>query len=103
MENLIYAVVAAVIGVMGTMITSLIRDRRSRGPKIDESQIKTSIEKIITELNIDEAHFYILNDNKKFSTEKEMKFKFKSKGVKLNTGNGVEELRFLFQLQKTRK
>ena len=87
MENLVYAVIAAVIGVMGTMITSLIRDRKTKGSKIDESEIKTSIEKIVTELNIDEAHFYILSDNRKFSTEKEMKFKFKSKGAELNSGN----------------
>ena len=88
-ENVIYAIVAAVIGVMGTIITSLIKERRSRGRGVDESQIKSSIEKIVTEFNVDNVHFYILNDNKKFSTEKDMKFKFKSKGAIKEFNEGV--------------
>jgi hypothetical protein len=80
LENLIYAGIAAIIGIGATVITTLIKRGRG-GKKVDEEKIKLNIEKIINELNISDVHFYILNENKNFSTEKEMKFKFNSKGA----------------------
>jgi hypothetical protein len=86
LENLIYAGIAAIVGVAATVITTLIKRGRGGG-KVDEEKIKLNIEKIINELNIGDVHFYILNENKNFSTEKEMKFKFKSKGARVVSSN----------------
>ena len=85
-ENMVYAAIAAIVGAAATVITTLIKHRKSRN-NIDEEKIKLNIEKIVNELNIGDVHFYILNENKNFSTEKEMKFKFKSKGSDLVSNN----------------
>ena len=77
LENIVYASIAAVVGGIATVVTSMIRRKRSL-TKIDEDGIKLNIEKIVNELNIKDVHFYILNENKDFSTENTIKFKFKS-------------------------
>ena len=80
LENIIYAAIAAIIGAGATIVTTLIKQKKSEG-RVNEEKIKLNIEKIVNELNVDNVHFYILNENKNFSTEKDMKFKFKSKGA----------------------
>ena len=77
LENIVYASIAAVVGGIATVVTSMIRRKRSL-TKIDKDGIKLNIEKIVNELNIKDVHFYILNENKDFSTENTIKFKFKS-------------------------
>jgi len=86
LENIIYAAIAAIMGAAATIATTLIKQKKS-GSKIDEEKIKLNIEKIVNELNVDNVHFYILNKNKNFSTEKDMKFKFKSKGASTGSHN----------------
>lgn len=77
LENIIYASIAAIVGAGATVFTSMIKQKRTCR-KIDEAGIKTNIEKIVNELNVKDVHFYILNENKNFSTENTIKFKFKS-------------------------
>tara|TARA_Y100000592_G_scaffold58634_1_gene91775 strand:+ start:1565 stop:1951 length:387 start_codon:yes stop_codon:yes gene_type:complete len=86
LENLIYATIAAVVGAAATVITTVIKQKKDCR-RIDEEKIKLNIEKIVNDLNVGDVHFYILNENRDFSTENTIKHKFKSNAANMSSNN----------------
>ena len=89
LENIIIGTIAAIVGCVATIITAMIKNRRKEGG-IEEEKIKTSIEAIIDELNIKNAHFYILNNSDKAPSgrakvEFKTKYKFESKSTEMDS------------------
>ena len=86
LENLIYSTIAAVVGATATVITTMIKQRKAC-KKVDEEGIKLNIEKIVNDFSVGDVHFYILNENKDFSTENTIKYKFKSNAANMSSSN----------------
>jgi hypothetical protein len=93
-ENLVYASIAAIVGAVATIITTLVK-REKTCKQVDEEKIKLNIEKIVNDLHVSDVHFYILNKNTDFSTENTIKYKYKSKAANTSSHN----LRSFYQIK----
>ena len=96
LENVIIGTIAAIFGCIATIITAIIANRKKE-TAINEGKLKSSIEAIVDELNIENAYFYILNDSSKKSigqakVEFQTKYKYESKSAGPSEGEGSYQI-----------
>jgi hypothetical protein len=94
LENVIIGTIAAIFGCIATIITAIIANKKKK-TAINEEKLKSSIEAIVSELNIENAYFYILNDSSKKSigeakVEFQTKYKYESKSAGFGNGESCQ-------------